>query len=130
MPIIIFCTSYQKKFLTINFIETSQNIKFSDITEECYDLGTFLSSKILGIGGVLQINGVLPFLQTILDHSSEGEFQMVDPTLLKSDLKASECVWKGAALLSHMPCNDSNWVTKSEYQEDSNVLFRKFQFKL
>ena len=101
-----------------------------DINEECYDLGSALSSKILGVGGIFETSGLFHYLQSFLDSSFEGEIQMKHPSHSRTDLKSSECVWKGAALLSDMPCNDSNWVSKTDFQEDPNILFRKFKFKL
>ena len=81
-------------------------------------------------GGTSHTKNLFSILKKQFYEYSNENYIVKKSMSVVNDPKTDQTVWKGAALLSELPCCRNNWITKSEYDQDKNIVFQKNEFKI
>ena len=100
------------------------------ILDECGELGEILSNNIFVCGGLANTKNLFSKLKLNFYDYSHQNYIIKKISDFKNNTENDETVWKGGALLSELPCCRNNWITKSEYLENKNIVFQKNEFKI
>ena len=81
-------------------------------------------------GGVINTQNLFKNIKQRFYETTKQNYVVKNALCFEETLKNENTVWKGGALLSELPCCRNNWITKSEYLEDKNIVFRKNEYKI